>query len=476
MNTPAFRLYALIALLFALLVGQTSRWTVFEADALRDNELNRRELLEEQRINRGPIRARNGTVIARSVESRSGTFSRRYPLGELFAHPVGYSYIDIGRYELEQERNDELTGERDDVGSIIDQLSGREREGDAVQTTLDVDAQRAAFEALGGQRGAVIAMEPSTGRIRVMASYPSFDPNELRRRGALSELDDAKGSPLVNRTTMGQYPPGSTFKVATAVAAIDSGKFTKDSVVNGDSPKTISGAPLNNFGNESYGNIPLTTALTKSVNTVWAQVGVDLGGETMQRYMERFGFYTRVEVDLPTRQRERSGVYVPDRGIQDMTEDTVDVGRVAIGQGGLLATPLQMAMVASAVANDGVLMKPTLTDRVIDRDGRTVERIEPEELTEVMKESTAREVGDMMASVVREGTGTAAALAGIDVAGKTGTAEIVPSQNINQPWFIGFAPRDNPRIVVAATVERSTGTGGVVAAPIAKRVMEELLR
>ena len=476
MNTPAFRLYALIAILFALLVGQTSRWTVFEADALRDNELNRRELLEEQRIHRGPIRASDGTAIARSLESGDGTFSRRYPLGDLFAHPVGYSYIDIGRYELEQERNDELTGERDDVGSIIDQLSGREREGDTVQTTLDIDAQRAAFEALNGQRGAVVAMEPSTGRIRVMASYPTFDPNELRRRGAIKELDDATGSPLVNRTTMGQYPPGSTFKVVTAVAAIDSGKLTKDSVVNGDSPKTISGAPLNNFGNESYGNIPLTAALTNSVNTVWAQVGVQLGGETMQRYMERFGFYDRVEVDLPTRQRERSGVYVQGKGLQEMTSDSVDVGRVAIGQGGLLATPLQMAMVASAVANDGKLMTPTLTDRVIDRDGRTVDRLEPDELSEVMKESTAREVGDMMASVVREGTGTAAALAGIDVAGKTGTAEIIPSQNINQPWFIGFAPRDNPRVVVAATVERSTGTGGVVAAPIAKRVMEELLR
>jgi peptidoglycan glycosyltransferase len=475
-NVPAFRLYVLIALLFALLVGQTSRWTVFEAEALRDNELNRRELLEEQRIRRGPIRTHDGRLLARSVEGRAGTFSRRYPLGELFAHPVGYSFIDIGRYELEQSRNDELTGERDDVGSIIDQLSGREREGDEVRTTLDVDAQRVAFQGLGGQRGAVVAMEPATGRIRVMASNPSYDPNALRRRGAIRELDGAEGSPLVNRTTMGQYPPGSTFKVVTALAAIDSGRFTRDSVLDGSSPQTISGAPLNNFGGADYGPVPLTLALTKSVNTVWAQVGVDLGGATMQRYMERLGFYDRVEVDLPGRQRERSGVYVQGTGLQDMTSDRVDVGRVAIGQGGLLATPLQMAMVASAVANDGALMRPTLTERVVDRDGRTVERIEPEELSRVMKPATAREVGDMMASVVREGTGTAAALAGFPVAGKTGTAEIIPAQNVNQPWFIGFAPRDDPRIAVAVTVERSIGgTGGEVAAPIAKQVMEALL-
>jgi peptidoglycan glycosyltransferase len=475
-NTSAFRLYAVIAILFVALVAQTSRWTVFEAEALRDNELNRRELLEEQRIHRGPIRARDGTVIARSVEGRGGTWSRRYPLGPLFGHPVGYSFIDIGRSELEQSRNDELTGERDDVGSIIDQLSGREREGDEIRTTLDVDAQRVAFQALAGQRGAVVALEPATGRIRAMASNPSFDPDALRERGALRRLSQDAGSPLLNRVTQMQGPPGSTMKVVTAVAAIDSGKFTKDSVLDGSSPQTISGAPLNNFGNADYGQVPLTTALTKSVNTVWAQVGVDLGGATMQEYMERFGFYDRVEVDLPARQRFRSGVYVAREGIQPMTSDRVDVGRAAIGQGGLLATPLQMAMVAAAVANDGTLMRPTLTERVVDRDGRTVERIEPDEMSEVMKPETAREVGDMMASVVREGTGTAAALAGLPVAGKTGTAEIIPAQNVNQPWFIGFAPRDNPRIAVAATIERSNGTGGEVAAPIAKQVMEALLR
>jgi peptidoglycan glycosyltransferase len=475
-NTPAFRLYAVIVVLFAGLVAQTSRWTVFEAEALRDNELNRRELLAEQRIHRGAIRARDGQVIARSVEGQGGTYSRRYPLGDLFAHPVGYSFIDIGRSELEQSRNDELTGARDDVGSIIDQLSGREQEGDELRTTLDVDAQRLAFQALGGQRGAVVALEPATGRVRVMASNPSYDPDTLRRPKAFSRLSQAEGSPILNRTTQAQGPPGSTFKVVTAVAAIDSGKFTKESVLDGSSPKTISGAPLSNFGNADYGQVPLTFALTKSVNTVWAQVGVDLGGETMQRYMERFGFYKRVEIDLPRRQREPSGVFKARKGIEEMTSDTVDVGRVAIGQGDLLATPLQMAMVASAVANDGTLMKPTLSERVVDRDGRTVERIEPEELSEVMKPETAQEVGDMMASVVREGTGTAAALAGFPVAGKTGTAEIDIAAGVNQPWFIGFAPREDPKIAVAVTIERSNSTGGEAAAPIAKQVMEALLR
>jgi len=320
----------------------------------------------------------------------------------------------------------------------------------------------------------VVALEPATGRIKVMASYPSFDPNALRNARNLDVLGN--GSAL-NRATLGQYPPGSTFKVVTAVAALDTGRYTKDSMVSGKSPKVISGAPLSNFSNEQFGVISLTTALTRSVNTVWAEVGEKLGRQTMQRYMDRFGFYDRAAVDLPAEERGKSGVRVEGRrSFVPVTSSRVDVGRVAIGQGGLLATPLQMAMVASAVANGGRLMKPTLTTRVVDRDGRTTDTIEPERLSEVMKPQTARAVGDMMASVVREGTGTAAALQGISVAGKTGTAEIDVARGINTPWFIGFAPRENPKIAVAVTIERSTGQGGVVAAPIAKQVLEALLR
>jgi len=473
-NQAIVRLFVVFVVLFAGLVAWTSRWTVFEAEALRDNALNQRELLEQQRVRRGPIRARDGTLLARSVPGRAGTFSRRYPQGSLFAHSIGYSFISLGRFGLEQSRNDELTGEDDDVGNVIDQLSGDQREGDEVRTTLDPGAQRVAVEQLAGRRGAVVALEPRTGRVRVMASTPSFDPNELREERSLDALRN--GSAL-NRTTLGQYPPGSTFKVVTAVAAIDSGRYAKETQVNGESPKTISGAPLQNSSNRDFGTVPLTTALTQSVNTVWAEVGVELGGETMQRYMERFGFYDKVPVDLPADERGQSGVRVAGAdGFVPMTSRRVDVGRVAIGQGGLLATPLQMVQVASAVANGGVLMRPTLTDRIVDRDGRTTDDVEPEAVGRVMKTSTAREVGDMMADVVREGTGVAAALEGVPVAGKTGTAELDVQQRVNQPWFIAFAPRENPRIAIAATVERCVACqGGTTAAPIAKSVLQELL-
>ena len=475
MNQPILRLFLLVCVLFAALIAWTSRWTVFEADELRANSLNQRELLEEQRIRRGPIRARDGTLLARSVEGENGTFSRRYPAGDLFSHTVGYSFLSLGRFGLEQSLNDQLTGKDDELGSVIDQLRGNQQQGDEVRTTLDPAAQRLAVEQLAGRRGAVVALEPRTGRVRVMASTPTFDPNQLREERSLDALKD--GSAL-NRSTLGQYPPGSTFKVLTAVAAIDSGRYQKESQVSGESPKVISGAPLNNSGDQDFGSIPLTTALTNSVNTVWAEVGESLGGETMQRYMERFGFYDKVPIDLPADERGQSGVRVAgEDGFLPMTSRRVDVGRVAIGQGGLLATPLQMVQVASAVANDGRLMKPTLVDKIVDRDGRTTDAVEPEEVGRVMKPATATEVGDMMANVVKEGTGTAAALEGESVAGKTGTAELDIAARINQPWFIAFAPRERPRIAIAVTVERCTACqGGTTAAPIAKNVLQELLR
>ena len=473
MNASIVRLFVLVCVLFALLVAWTSRWTVFEQEDLRDNALNRRELLEEQRIKRGPIRARDGTLLARAVRRPGGTYTRTYPTGSLFAHSVGYSFLTLGRYGLEQSRNDPLTGRDEGVGSIIDQLSGADPVGNEIRTTLDPGAQKVALQALQGRRGAVVALEPQTGKVRVMASVPQFDPNELRDARSLEALSN--GSAL-NRTTLGQYPPGSTFKVVTAVAAIDSGKYTKDTAVDGSSPKKISATPLNNSGNKDFGSIPLTAALTNSVNTVWAEVGEKLGGKTMQKYMERFGFYAKVPVDLPPEERGQSGVRVAGKaGFEDVDSGKVDVGRVAIGQGGLLATPLQMAMVASAVANDGELMRPTITDKIVDPDGRTEDDVEPDRIRRVMKTSTAREVGDMMAQVVKEGTGTAAALSGIPVAGKTGTAEI-NLQGLNQPWFIAFAPRENPRIAIAVTIERTQGgQGGTVAAPVAKQVLQELL-
>jgi len=259
----------------------------------------------------------------------------------------------------------------------------------------------------------------------------------------------------------------------TAIAALDSGRYTPDSLVSGRNGKVISGVPLQNDNGEDVGDVDLTTALTQSINTVWAEVAEKVGLPTMARYMTRLGFYSDPPLDYPADQRRPSGEF-RNGSLLDPLSRFIDVGRMGIGQDKLAVTPLQMAMVAAAVANGGVLVKPHMGAKVIDRDGRVVDDIKPEEQARVMRPSTARAVTQMMSNVVKEGTGTAAALSGIEVAGKTGTAETGRCAGA-QTWFIAFAPVTNPKVAIAVTNECANGTGGEVAAPIAKRVMEALL-
>jgi peptidoglycan glycosyltransferase len=479
MNRQILHMYTLVALLFGVLVFATSWWTVWGQEGLEENAANRRPLLEALRVPRGDILAADGSLLARSTASGKGEnklYSRSYPEGGLFAHAIGYSFEDQ-QAGLEKSRNDELTGEKNEFVSLFEELVGHEREGDDVRTNLDPEAQRIALQALGAQTGAVVALEPSTGRVRVMASTPGFDPNEWEDRQ--DELNRAPGSPLFNRATQERYPPGSTMKVVTAAAALDSGEYTPDSIVSGESPKTIGGVPLSNCcaeGSGDYGALSLTQALTNSVNTVWAEVGEKLGRGTMLDYMEKFGFLSDPPLDYPHSQMVESGVVMKGGKLAN-EDDGFDVGRVAIGQGGeegqTQATPLQMAMVAAAVGNDGVLMKPRLTARVVDKDGRVRDTIDPSEEGRVIKTESADQLQAMMESVVQSGTATSAQIPGVAVAGKTGTAE--RGDGTNNAWFISFAPADDPDVAIAVVVEKTTGQGGQVAAPIAKRVLESLL-
>jgi penicillin-binding protein A len=480
-NRPIVRLFGLVVVMFALLLVFTSRWTVFEASSLRDNPLNARALLDQQRIERGRIVASDGTVLARSVHTPSsgpgeGTFVRRYPTGDEFAHAIGYAFIDLGRTGLEQFRNGPLNGRSaNDLQSILDQLQGKRPRGDEVVTTLDPAAQQIANSQLAGHEGAVVALDPRTGAVRVMASSPSFDPNSLRSRRTYARLAKGGGGrPLVNRATQFGYAPGSTFKIVTATAAIDTGAYTPQSTVDGKDNVPISGVPLQNDNNESFGHITLTEGLVKSVNTVWAQVAERLGKRTMARYMTRFGFDRKPRLDYPSDEMSTSGEY---HGVHLVhpTSPQVDVGRMGIGQDKLEVTPLQMAQVAAAVANHGRLMTPHLTARIVDTDGRTVQTIKPHLQSVVMKPSTAAAVTSMMEAVVNEGTGTAAQIPGVRVAGKTGTAETQIGSAINNVWFIAFAPADKPRAAVAVTLRGVPGQGAAFAAPVAKRVLEGLL-
>ncbi len=482
MNRQIIKLFAFIVVLFGVLVGFTSYWSVFDAKALKEKHVNKRPLFESQQIRRGRILAADGTVIAKSNPIGRGTgrrFVRHYPEGPLYGHPIGYSYAEYGSTEFEQYHNEELVGENSEFESILDEITGKKQEGNDIVTNIDAEAQRVALSDLEEQGfGAVVAIEPSTGEVKVMASNAPYNPNSIPAN--IGKLFKEKiSTPLVNRATQGLYPPGSTFKVVTAAAGLESGAITPESTI--DAPGSIidEGHELANDFNEDFGPIQLDFALTNSVNTYFAQLGQKVGQDRLFETMEKFGFNATPPIDLPDDEVYNSGVYEGRHTLN--RHDPVDLGRVAIGQERLLATPLQMAMVAAAVANGGKLMKPQIWNRVIDPDGRVVKRLDPDTYSQPVTAKTAAELTTAMEGVVSEGTGTNAAIAGVQVAGKTGTAETPGNEACgggaeeNQAWFIGFVPANDPKIAIAASVECTEQFGNDVAAPIFRDVAETIL-
>jgi peptidoglycan glycosyltransferase len=481
-NRQIVKLFGLVVVLFAVLIAFTSWWSVFDAEALKDKTVNARPLLEQQQVERGRILAADGTVLARSVAKGRGEsrrYVRRYPEGALYGHPIGYSFVRQGDSEFEKYHNDELVGDESEFSSILDELRGRRQEGNDIVTNIDPEAQRVALadlEAAGF--GAVVAIEPSSGRVEVLASNPPYDPNRVPFE--LSKLNrNTFETPLLDRATQGLYPPGSTFKVLTAAAGLDSGAITPESTIDAPGELEVQGRVLQNDFSEDFGPIALDTALTNSVNTWFAQLGQQIGADTLFEYMDAFGFNSRPAIDLPADQVYESGVY--GEGELLGRGDPVDVARIAIGQERLAVTPLQMAEVAAAVANGGRLMRPQIWSRVVDPDGRVSKSLDPSEYSQPIDEQTAAALTTAMEGVVSEGTGTNAAIPGVAVAGKTGTAETPFNQSCgggteeNQAWFIGFAPADEPRVAIAATVECTTAFGNDVAAPIFRDVAETIL-
>lgn len=483
MNSRIVKLFAFTVVMFAVLVGFTSYWTVFDSQNLKNERVNKRPLFAAQKIERGRILASDGTVIARSIRKGSGAslrYVRDYPEGSTYGHPIGYSFIEYGNSEFEAFHNSELIGDDNEFSTIFDELRGKDPVGNDIVTSLDADAQLTAFEGLAGRAGAVVAIEPSTGAVKAMVSVPPYDPNLIPTD--FPEMSNDPDRIMFNRPVQGQYPPGSTFKLVTAAAALDSGAITPDDTIASPATIDIQGNPLANADNTDYGEIDVTEALTHSVNTYFAQLGEELGAGTLEEYMDKFGFNAKPQLDLPKGQMSTSGVYdLSVAGGKLLTgDDPMDVGRLAIGQERLLATPIQMAEVAATIANGGDLMKPRIWSEVLDADGRTKKSMDPEKQSDVISEETADQLTEAMKDVVNEGTGTAAALSGVDVAGKTGTAEIpdverCPGGEPNQAWFVGFAPADDPQIAVAATIECTFGQGGTDAAPIAASVMQALL-
>ena len=486
MNSQISRVAVASLVLLSALIVATTYWQAWASAGLADRRDNSIQRVAEFEIDRGRILASDRrTVLARNEPKRVGDktlYFRRYPTGGLFAHVVGYSTQLRSRTGLERSQNDYLTAANANLNTVLertlDSLRGQTIKGNDLVLSLHPQAQRVAMGALTGNCGAIAAIEPSTGRVLVLASRPTYNPNLVEKPGGFARITRKRGgcqSPLVNRATAGLYPPGSIFKVVTGAAALETGDYSPESRFVDPGYCIEYGRRVENYDtSRPFGSVNLHQALQYSINSVFCEIGKRLGGLEIVEQARRFGFYSDPPLDTPPEERDPSGLYSEGDLYQPKDRFDVDPGRLAFGQERMLVTPIQMAMVAATVANGGVLMQPRLVQRVQTRDGSLVSRPKSSELGRVMSEETARELTAMMQSAVSSGTGTAAQLSGIPVAGKTGTAETGVAGR-NHTWFIAFAPADKPRVAIAVVVENQSGTGGTVSAPMAKQVMEALL-
>jgi len=490
MNRQIVRLTYVSLALVGVLVVMTTYWQTWAAPGLADRQDNAIRRVAEFSVDRGLIfawqpRRRLARNVERTLDGKT-LFFRRYPYGRLAAHVVGYSTAGRSRTGLERSLNDYLTASNANLSTLVDkafdELRGKPVAGNDVVLNLDLDAQKVALEQLGTQCGAVVALDPRTGEVRVMVSSPGFDPNLVEasfQRISRITADCRPASPLLNRASAGLYVPGSTFKVITASAALESRKFTPDSSFVDPGYCTVYGKRVNNFDTSSpFGTIDLENGLVHSVNSVFCNVGLKLGAKRILDTAKRFGFYERPPLETPADERLPSGLYQDGRLYYPRLDSDVDAGRMAFGQERMLVTPLQMAMVAGAIGVGGRLLEPQVVDRIVTPGGRVLVQQRPVLIRRAVTRDTADAVAQMMRLAVERGTGTAAQIPGYSVGGKTGTGETgVPGSNTT--WFIAFAGRDEetlPEVAIAVVLQNQSGTGGTTAAPIARAVMEALLR
>ena len=490
MNPQIVRLTYVSLILVAVLVVMTTYWQTWAAASLAERQDNSIRRVAEFSIDRGLIfsfepRKRLARNRQRVVDGKS-LFFRRYPYGPLAAHVVGYSTVGRSRTGLERSLNDFLTASNSSLSTVLDktldELRGKPVQGNDVVTTLDLDAQEVASEALGTSCGAVVALDPRTGKLLVMASTPGFDPNLVEERFDRIEsitADCTPAAPLVNRASAGLYVPGSTFKVVTAAAALESKKFTPESTFVDPGYCTVYGKRVNNFDtSRPFGTIDLTNALAYSVNSVFCNIGKELGARRILDTARAFGFYEKPPLETPADERLASGLYDEGRLFYPRVDANVDAGRMAFGQERMLVTALQNAMVAGAIGVGGRLMEPHVVDRIVAPGGKVIERQRPRLIRRAVSKETADAVADMMRLAVERGTGTAAQISGYSIGGKTGTGETgVPGSNIT--WFIAFAGDDDespPKLAIAVVLQNQSGTGGTTAAPIAREVMQAILQ
>ena len=498
MNSQLLRLSVVALVLLAILIAATTYWQTWAGADLANRQDNAIQHVAQLSIDRGKIVAGGSVFATNRLHHKHGLtiYTRRYPQHGLAAQVIGYSTAAGTQTGLEQSLNDYLTGANTNLSNTLqqtlDKLGGQTVHGNDVHLTLRPAAQRLALHDLAGRCGAVVALNPKTGAVYVMASSPTYDQNLILKPNGYEKIKRIQGacgdaSALVNNATAGLYTPGSTFKLVTASAALDTGKFTPTSTFYDPGYCTEYGQKVYNSSSpdspnahETFGNVTLSQGLEHSINSVFCNVGKAIGAGTILDYAKRYGFYSVPPLDLPPSESNASGLYHASHGRYRLwfpkdPATQVDPGRLAFGQEAMLATPIQMALVASTIADGGVEPKPYLVQKITAPDGSTVSRTAPRMLGRVIKPQTASELNQMMQLVVQGGTGTNAQIPGVPVAGKTGTAE-TGAANVYNAWFVAFAPANNPQVAVAVVVEKQlNGFGGSVSAPIAKDILENLL-
>ncbi|WP_298889855.1 penicillin-binding protein 2 [uncultured Serinicoccus sp.] len=480
MNTPVRRLALVVFAMFTALLLSTTWIQFVQADDLRDRAGNRRTLIENYSRDRGAILVDGNPIASSEPTDDELEWLRRYQQPSRYAHVTGYYSFTYGAgLGLERAEDSLLAGTDDSLfyQRLSDVVTGRPASGASLELTIDPDVQAAAVEALGDRRGAAVALDPRTGEILAMVSRPSFDPNALssHRLSAVDEayvaLTEDPARPLTNRAIAGDlYPPGSTFKLVVAAAALESGEYEPDTELEGGLTYTLPGTEttLPNFGGaacDPEDRPTLAESVQVSCNTSFAWLAGELGEDALRQQSEAFGFGEPLEVPMSV----TPSIY-PDE------LDDAQLALTGIGQFEVRETPMQVAMISAAIANGGVTMTPYLVEEVRNSDLEVIESAEPRTRSRAVSSQTAQQLTDMMELVVEQGSGQSAALPGVEVAGKTGTAEYGDS-GAAHAWFTGFAPAEDPQIAVAVIVESATDnwageTGGQVAAPVARAMLD----
>jgi len=458
-------------ILFIALISYITYIYMFNSEKAVASTFNQRLWAERNKVLRGTIYDKDMTPLTKSTKISVTSQKEQYLQGAVFAHAIGYMNPVYGLAGLEKKYDGELMGSGDTVVSKFFDFSKKEEEkvGNGLRTTLDSKLQKAAYTALKGKRGAVVALNPKTGEILAMVSMPSYDPNNLEKdwKGILANKD----LPLINRAVSGLYPPGSIFKTITAISALENipGVSNRSFVDNGTLVFNESSS-LKNYDGEVMGNIDFRKAYLHSSNVVFGKLGIELGNNALKETAEKFYF----NKDTPT-----SGLTIENSQFPSYkSNEKGNIAQSAIGQAQVLASPMEMALVASTVANDGIMMQPMLVKEILSSKGKSLKKIEPKQLGENMSKENAQIMKDLMKGVVAEGTGTNAAISGITVCGKTGTADHkgdASKQVAPHSWFIGFAPYENPTIAIAVIVEEG-GVGGGIAAQITRELIKTHLQ